>query len=51
MKVYRVETMDMGRFRWNNCFGGRYNPSKYCGIIVQDENSLVGVIQYLAMPR
>ena len=50
IKVYRVEKMDMGGFRWNNCFSGRYNPSKYCGIIVRDENSLVGVLRYLKIP-
>ena len=43
--------MDMGRFHWKNGFSGRYNRSKYYDIIVQDENSLVGVIRYLVMPR
>ena len=28
------ESMDMGRLRWNNGLNERYNPSKYCGIIV-----------------
>ena len=51
IKVYRVETMDMGIFRWSNGVSGKYNPSKYYGIIVQDENSLVGVIQNLVIPR
>ena len=27
IKVYRVETMDMVRFRWNNGVSGKYNPS------------------------
>ena len=32
IKVYRVETMDMEIFRWNNGVSGKCNPSKYCGI-------------------
>ena len=32
IKVYRVITMDMGRFRWNNGVSGKCIPSKYCGI-------------------
>ena len=31
-KVYRVETMDMVRFLWNNGVSVKLNPSKYCGI-------------------
>ena len=45
IKVYRVETVDIGRFRWNNGVSGKFIPSKYCGIIVRDENPLVGVIR------
>ena len=45
IKVYRVETMYIGRFCCNNDVSGQCNPSKYCGIIVWDENPLVGVIQ------
>ena len=45
IKLYRIETMDIGRFRWNNGVSGKCNPGKYCGIIVQDENPLVRVIQ------
>ena len=29
---YRVETMDMEIFRWNNGVSGKCNLSKYCGI-------------------
>ena len=29
IEVYRVETMDMGRFCWNNSISGKWNPSKY----------------------
>ena len=32
IKVYTVETMDMGRLRWNNGVSGKWNPIKYCGI-------------------
>ena len=42
--------MDMGRFLQNIGASGRYNPSKNYGIIVWDENSLIGIIRYLAMP-
>ena len=33
IKFYGVETMDMGRFLRNIGVSGKYNPSKYCGII------------------
>ena len=29
LEVYRVETMDMGKLRWNNGVIGKCNPSKY----------------------
>ena len=45
IKVYRVETMNIGILRWNNGVSGKFNTSKYCGIIVQDENRLVGFIR------
>ena len=32
IKVYKVETMYMGIFLWNNGVSGKCNPSKYCGI-------------------
>ena len=32
IKIYRVETIDMGRFHWNNGVSGKCNPSKYGGI-------------------
>ena len=32
IKVYRFETMNMGRFRWNNGVSGKCNPIKYSGI-------------------
>ena len=32
IKVYKVETMDMGRFCWNNGISGKCNHSKYFGI-------------------
>ena len=28
----QVETMDKGRFCWNNSVSEKYNPSNYCGI-------------------
>ena len=31
IKVYRVETMDMGRFHWNNRDRLKLNPSNECG--------------------
>ena len=34
VKVYRVETMDIGIFFWNNGVSVKFNPNKYCGIIV-----------------
>ena len=45
IKVCRVKTMDIGRFRLNNGVSGKYNTSKYFGIIVQDDNPLVEVIR------
>ena len=45
IKVYRVETMDKGRFHWNNDVSVKFNNSKYCGAIVYDVNPLVGVIR------
>ena len=47
IRVDIVETIYMGRFFWNNGVSDKYNPSKYCGITVWDENSLVRVIWYL----
>ena len=44
IKVYRVETMDMGIFRWKNGVGGKFNPSKDCGIYFTGYDTLVGVI-------
>ena len=35
IKVYRIETMDIGISCWNNAVSGKCNPSKYCGIIVR----------------
>ena len=32
IKVYRVETMDVGRFCCNNGVSVKYNPSKYGAI-------------------
>ena len=32
IKVFRVETMDIGRLRWNNGVSGKFNPSNYIGI-------------------
>ena len=32
IKLYRIETIDIGRFRWNNGVSGKCNPSKYYGI-------------------
>ena len=32
IKVYRVETMDMGRLCCNNCVSRKCNTGKYCGI-------------------
>ena len=32
IKVYRIETIDMGRFRCNNVASVKCNLSKYCGI-------------------
>ena len=32
IKVYRVETMDVKIFFWNNGVSGKFNPSKYCGV-------------------
>ena len=29
IKVYRFEKKDMGRLRWNNGAGGKYNPNNY----------------------
>ena len=31
INAYKVERMDMGRFRWNNGVSGKCNPSKYDG--------------------
>ena len=31
IKVYRVETMDMGRSHWNNGVSGKCNLGKYYG--------------------
>ena len=32
IKFYGFETMDMGRFLWNNSVSGKCNPSNYGGI-------------------
>ena len=32
IKFYRVKTMDMGRFLWNNGVNGKSHPRKYCCI-------------------
>ena len=32
IKVYRVEKMDTGIFRWDNGVSGKFNNSKYGGI-------------------
>ena len=45
IKVYRVKIMDIGRLFWNNGVSGKCKASMYCGIIVRDENPLVGVIR------
>ena len=38
IKVYRVETMDMGRSHWNNCVIGKFIISiSTAGLIVQDK--------------
>ena len=29
IKFYVFETLDVGRFRWNNSVSGKWNPSKY----------------------
>ena len=29
INIYRIETKDMGKFRWNNGSSGKYNPNKY----------------------
>ena len=50
IEFYRFEIMDMGGFRWNNCFSGRYNPSNYGSIIARYDNSFVGIVRYSAMP-
>ena len=39
--------MDIGRFRWNNGVSEKFNPSKYCVIIVWGDKPLVGVIRCL----
>ena len=44
IKVYRGETMDMGRLQWNNGVSGKLNPSKYYGIYFTGWDTLVGVI-------
>ena len=40
IKVYRVETMDIGIFHWNNSVSRKCNPSNYCGIIIRDDRIL-----------
>ena len=42
IKVHRVETMDMGIFRWNNGAGGKCNTSKH-------GDTLVGVMRFGTM--
>ena len=32
IKVYGVEIIDMGIFRWYNDVSRNYNPTKYCGV-------------------
>ena len=32
IKFYRFETMDIGRLRWNNGVGVKWDPGKDCGI-------------------
>ena len=31
IKVYRIETMDIGRYHWNNGVSGKFNRGKYYG--------------------
>ena len=38
--------MDIVRLCWKNGVSGKFNPIKYCGIIIWDKNPLVGVIQF-----
>ena len=33
IKFYKVETMDVGRFCWNDGVSGKLNPSKYDGLL------------------
>ena len=45
IKFYRIETINMVILIYNNGVGVKFNPSKYFGIIVRYENSLVGFIR------
>ena len=50
-EVYRVETMDMGRFRWTNGVSGKCIPNKYYITYCKGYAILVGVIQCWMMPH
>ena len=42
IKVYRIETIGLGGFRWNHGVSGKFNPSNYCGIYCMVSSSSYG---------